>query len=242
MNRHIHCLSIGFALLACASGATRVVGAVMLYGDKDVLNDPNTSYPVDPTTGVMLEGLAPDAVTFGAPPVGHAYPFSPAVGDYPGTDQIYVGSLQTGTHDGYSVSTERINGPQVISLDYSALVPAGQSVASLTLGIAADDFQFPQFAQSFTALINGAAAPVLTNVLRGVDQSGPVVQFFSIGISPAVLAANHVLTLSIDQGGDGGDGWAVDFLTVGVTTTPEPTTLLLSGLGTVGLLAMRRRK
>jgi hypothetical protein len=32
-----------------------------------------------------------------------------------------------------------------------------------------------------------------------------------------------VLTLSIDQGGDGGDGWALDYLTVGVTTQQTPT-------------------
>jgi hypothetical protein len=28
-----------------------------------------------------------------------------------------------------------------------------------------------------------------------------------------------VLTLTIDDGGDGGDGWAIDFLTVAVTTS-----------------------
>ena len=44
------------------------------------------------------------------------------------------------------------------------------------------------------------------------------------------------------QGGDGGDGWAVDFLTVGVTTTPEPSAILLAGLGILGLLRTRRPK
>jgi threonine dehydrogenase-like Zn-dependent dehydrogenase len=51
--------------------------------------------------------------------------------------------------------------------------------------------------------------------------------------------------VSIDQGGDGGDGWAVDFLTVGVTTSaagvPEPSMLLVVGAGLVGLLGARSR-
>ena len=44
-------------------------------------------------------------------------------------------------------------------------------------------------------------------------------QFFSIGLDPASLDESNVLTLTIDEGGDGGDGWAVDFLTVGVETS-----------------------
>ena len=54
------------------------------------------------------------------------------------------------------------------------------------------------------------------------------------------------MTLSIDEGGDGGDGWAVDFLTIGVTTTsgavPEPSTTatLLVGLVALAVVAARR--
>ena len=68
-----------------------------------------------------------------------------------------------------------------------------------------------------------------------------MVRFGTIGVSPSILLPTHILTLSIDQGGDGGDGWAVDFLTVGVTTVPEPSTLLLTGLGLLGLLQLRRK-
>jgi hypothetical protein len=239
MNRYMTSLSFAAALAAYACGATPVVGALLQYGDADVLG--TAVYPVDPTTGATLEGVAPDAVTFGAPAFGHTYGFIPGAGEYPGTDQIYVGSVQTGFHDGYSTEPERINGPQVITLDYSSLVPAGQTVQSLTLGIAADDFQFPSFGQPFIATLNGVAAPGLTAMLNAVDQGGPVVQFGTIGVSPSILLPTHVLTLSIDQGGDGGDGWAVDFLTVGVKTVPEPSTVLLGGIGAVALL-MRRRK
>jgi MprA protease rhombosortase-interaction domain-containing protein len=50
--------------------------------------------------------------------------------------------------------------------------------------------------------------------------------------------------LAIDQGGNGGDGWAVDFLTVGVTTTPVPVpgALLLAASGLAGLFGRRRHR
>jgi hypothetical protein len=82
-------------------------------------------------------------------------------------------------------------------------------------------------------MINGVVNTALTNELNSLNETGPVVHFFTIGISPSVLASNNVLTLSIDEGGDGGDGWAIDFLTIGVTPTaavPEPSAAMLCGL------------
>ena len=233
--------SIG-ALLAYAAPAAQA--GVLTYGDEDCLNQ-GCYGASDPTAGTTLQGLAPGAVTSGIM-YGHGFPFAPDAGDFPGTDQIYVGSVQTGGHDGYSVSSQRINGPQVLTLDYSALVGAGQKVVTLTLGVAADDFQFPAFGQPFTATLNGSAASDLTGHLNSLNETGPQVQFFTIGLDPALDGPSHTLTLSIDQGGDGGDGWAVDFLTVGVTTVavPEPgawATMLL-GLGGLGALARRRRR
>ena len=216
--------------------------ATIQYGDADVLG--TGSYGVDPRTGATLEGLAPNAVTFGAPPVGHSFPFTPA-GDFAGTDQIFAGSGQTGFRDGYS-SSPRLPGPQVLVLDYGSLVPGGATIQTFTLGIAPDDFQAPSLGQPFTATVNGALNTALTTVLNTIDQGGPQVQFFTIGIAPGSLLPSHVLTLSIDQGGDGGDGWAVDFLTAGVTLVPTqvpaPATLSLAALG-LGLLgATRARK
>ena len=224
------------------SAASPAFASVLYYGDQDLLG--MGSYGSDPTAGASLEGLAANAVTVATNRFGHAYPFSPAAGDFAGTDQIYVGSVQTGASDGYSQSPQRLNGPQVVTLDYSALVPAGAQLATLTLGIAADDFQYVDYQHApYVAKINGVEHTALTAALNGLEQGGPVEQFLSIGLDPALLSPNKVLTLSIDQTGDGGDGWAVDFFTVGVTTSPVPVPaavwLLGSALG--GLGALRRR-
>jgi len=92
---------------------------------------------------------------------------------------------------------------------------------------------------------NGVANVGLTNTLESLNETGPVVQFFTIGIDPSTLAANNVLTLSINEGGDGGDGWAIDFLTVGVSTQsatiPEPSALIIWSLLIPLLVAASRR-
>lgn len=217
---------------SCWLTRAQTVSNYVEYGDEDLCN--TGTYSIDPKTGATLIGLAPDVVTHSTATFNHSFPFSPTAGDYPGTDQIYVGHTQTGTFDGYAGAASRINGPQVITLDYSSLVPAGQAVATLTLGIGADDFQFPNWGQPFTVMINGATNAALTSAINGLNQTGPYEQFLSIGIDPAVLQANHILTLSIDEGGNGGDGWAVDFLTVGVTTAQAGLGSLQSSIASGG--------
>jgi hypothetical protein len=230
------------AVLFAFAMLTQVARAsVLMYGDEDLCN--TGTYSSDPTAGATLEGLAPDAVTLATNSFPHGYPFAPTAGDYPGTDQIYVGSVQTGSHDGYSSAPQRINGPQVLTFDYSSLIPAGDSIDTLTLGLGTDDFQFPVLGQPFTAMINGVPNAALTSTLNSLNETTPLEQFITIGISPAALNGSNVLTLSIDEGGDGGDGWAMDFATIGVTTSPapEPTTLALFALPAVALLARRRK-
>ena len=135
----------------------------------------------------------------------------------------------------------------MLTLDYSSLLSSGETIETLTLGIAADDFQFPVFGQPFTATVDGTVDTALTNELNSLSETGPVVHFFTIGLDPSIDTPSHTLTLSIDEGGDGGDGWAVDFLTVGVTGTtsavPEPSTVLPLGLAAVALVffTFRRR-
>lgn len=228
--------SLLFAFVVSHAGA-----ATITYGDQDRLN--TGSYSQDPTTGATLEGLAPSAVTVSTVAVTHLYPFDPEIDDFAGTDQIYTGSFQSGFSDGYSSHTGRLAGPQVLTLDYSTIVPVGHAIDTLTLGIAADDFQAPTFGNSYSALLNGSSAAALTAQLNLLNQTGPIVQFFSIGIDPSVLTVDDILTVSIDQGGNGSDGWAIDFLTLGATTSvvPEPSTGPLVGLGLIALGAKRRR-
>jgi hypothetical protein len=220
--------------------------SVLTYGDEDCLNQ-GCYGAADPTSGATLEGLAANAITLATNSFGHLYPFSPSA-DFAGTDQIYVGSVQTGAHDGYAGATERTNGPQTLTLDFSPLISGGQSLASLTLGIAADDFQFPSLGQPFTASVDGSVNAALTAQLNAFDEGGPRVQFFTIGLDPLIDTGSHILTVSIDEGGDGGDGWAVDFLTVGVTTqatsaVPEPSALAVLGaaIAIMVVAALRRR-
>jgi hypothetical protein len=210
------CLLLSVTFLSATARA-----GVALYGDADVLG--TGTYSSDPTIGATLEGLATDQVTAGTLIQSHSFPFSPEGNDYPGTDQIYVGSNQTGYHDGYSNYSGRMAGPQIISLNYSSLVPQDHRILTLTLGMAGDDFQYPHWGQPFNAWVNNVYNSVLTNVLRSPDQTGPKVQFFTIGINPSILTPNHTLTVKIDEAGDGGDGWAADFLTVGVTTQHRAT-------------------
>lgn len=216
---------------------------VKYFGDQDVLGS-GWTYASDPTAGAALMGLAPGAVTYSTLTLGHGYPFAPAPGDFAGTDQIYTGSGQTGNWDGYSSYAGLIRGPQVLTLDYASLVQPGRSITSVTLGIAADDFQQPAFGQPFIASVNGTVHAGLTSVLNAINQGGPTVQFFSIGLDPNALSPTHTLSVSIDQAGDGGDGWAVDFLTVGVTVAPvpEPSEALMMVVGGLAVIGIARRR
>ena len=125
-------------------------------------------------------------------------------------------------------------------MDYASLVPAGETVVDLTLGIAFDDFQNVSFGQPYSVSINGLAVASLTNLANSLDQTFPQVQFASIGIDPALLLGSNVLTLSVDQGGNGGDGWAIDFLTIGVTTIPAPSSAAVLVFAP-GFVSRRRR-
>jgi PEP-CTERM motif len=238
--------SFTILLLAASLGSIPAYAGVLTFGDQDCLGQ--GCYASDPKTGATLQGLAPNVVTLATNSFSHGFPFSPDAGDFPGTDTIYVGSVQTASHDGYSAFAGRVNGADVLTLDYSSLIGAGQSLSTLTLGIAADDFQFQVFGQPFIATVNGSVNTALTSQLNSFNQSGPVVQFFTIGLDPTIDTGSHILTISIDEGGDGGDGFAVDFLTVGATTAsavPEPSTsaMLVLGFGAlVGTSVLRCRR
>ena len=214
---------------------------VMTFGDKDAFGF-GVYGDDEPTDGASLEGLMTGEVTFAFNSYAHGFPFDPEFVEFAGTDQIYVGSDQTAFGDGYSVYGGRQAGPQVITMDYNPIVQAGHIVDTLTLGIAADDFQRPAFGNPFIALVNGHIVVDLINELNGLLQTGPRVQYFSLGLDTAILDPGNVLNLVIDQAGTGNDGWAIDFLTIGVTThAPLPPAFVLFGAGLLAMAGLSRR-
>ncbi|MBL8746594.1 MAG: hypothetical protein JNK58_09600 [Phycisphaerae bacterium] len=236
------------ASILFASVASVAMGGpanVQTYGDVDMLNQ--GMYPDDPTAGADKFGLAANEIMFATNQYFHGnWPFVPEGDDYPGTDTMYAGAFQYTGGDGYSNSPGVVNGAQVITIDYSAQVGEGEIITSFTLGIAADDFQFPTFGNAYTAVINSQQNAALTGVLNDFNQTGPFVQFFTIGLDVASLNPNHTLTLIIRQGDSGargfgpGDGWAIDFLTVGIETVPAPSAAALVGM--LGFGSIRRRR
>ncbi len=235
MNRNFVLIAF-LGLLQCPHASADV----LLFGDKDVLG--MATYGTDPVSGAVLEGLTSGAVTFGSAAVPHSFPFQPSPGEFPGTDRMFSGSSQTASYEGYSADPARGTGPQELILDYSAIVGEGRMVETFTLGIAADDFQFPILGQPFSARINGIPYAPLTSTLNGLSQTGPAVQFFSIGLPADLLTADHRLVLEIDNVGDGGDGWAIDFLTAGITTQAVPEPSCAFTLGGAGMLFLLRRR
>ena len=200
-----------------------------------------TCYATDPTTGATLSGLSANTVSLGTLSNGHAWPFPARDAADTGspTDTIFLASTSS-CHDGYCSTGNPTVGSLVFTYDYSALVSG--PITSFTLGIAADDFQNAVFHQPFQATVNGTVDTVLTNQLNSLDLSGPRIQFFTIGIDPALLLPSNVLTLNISEGGDGGDGYAVDFFTVGVNAAgvPEPGSISLLSIGLLAVYFSRR--
>jgi hypothetical protein len=245
MRRLFLAAALTAAAAATAGAQTLIAPGVLRYGDADCLGF-NCYGNNNPTAGAALQGLAAGATSLATNSFQHGFPFTPAQGDFAGTDRIYVGSNQTGFFDGYSQFAGRTAGPQTLTLNYGSLVGSGEAVTSLTLGIMADDFQSPTFGNPFTARINGVAVAGLTALLNQLNQTGPLTRFVSFGVDASLLSSSNVLTLTIDQGGNGGDGWAVDFLTVGVgtasTVIPEPATVALVGAGLVAVGAAARRR
>ena len=202
-----------------------------------------------PYAGATPIGLLPGQ-TSAAGSFTHGWPFAPETGagaDFAGTDRIFTAPGQTAFNDGYSAYAGRVQGANAMTLDYASLLVPGRTITTFTLGIAADDFQRPALGQPYSVTVNGSVHAGLSGFLNSINQTGPSTQFFTFGLDPKLLTGSS-LALTITQTGDGRDGWAVDYLTVGVetqpvvTATPEPATVALAASGLLGLAAVARRR
>lgn len=219
---------LGFALQPSTAQAM-----ILEYGDRDCLGM-DCYGEIDPTAGVTLTGLQGGESSISPERIFHSYPFSPAADDYAGTDQIFCTSVGSSEeNDGYCNSDEALSAPLTAVLDYSVALSPNEVVKSLTLGIASDDFQSRDFGGTFTAFINGQEVDFLSQLLDSLNNGGPSVKFFSIGVPQDILAENHELSIEIRKEGESRDGFAVDFFTVGVETVPTPAAILpvLMGMG-----------
>ncbi len=202
----------------CGGSCGSCVGfppGVLLFGDQDDVN--GGAYPSDPTAGTAMIGLVAGAATSSPNTYGAPFPQPFTGADFPGTDQVFVGSNQANTCDGYSGDPNR--GPALVTaLDYSALVPAGATVTSITLGIMTNDFQNQVWGDPFSVTINGVTQLTTQALLNNLDQTGPITQFITVGLDPSLDDPSHTLNIVIDEAFDGCDGFLVDFFTVGVET------------------------
>jgi len=195
---------------------------ILVFGDKDLFG---SQYPngVDPTTGAQLSGLQPGQVSTATQTYDYNDNFTPNFGDlggqtdYPGTDQLYVASNTT------PQMNQIQRGPQVISMDYSSQVPPGQAVSGLTLGMSITGFDAQETQQTYSVWINNQIDVPLSRYINSVELGAHATQFFAIGVDPQLLLPNNTLTLKIDSTGSQNPlAWAIDFLTIGVTTSPAP--------------------
>src|SRR5262245_6345689 len=87
IGRHFGFIILGLTALAMLGRSDRAAAAVIEYGTENVLNT-GATYPSDPKAGATLEGLAPNVITDATLTLNHGFPFTPAAGNFPGTDQI----------------------------------------------------------------------------------------------------------------------------------------------------------
>lgn len=216
-------------LLTAAGAAAGQPANVVVFGDLDRVG--NGTYLTSPWDTAALFGLTAGQTSAG-PVFPAAGPTPPNQADFQRTDRVLKGTGSA--QDGYANAMNNpLSGAHTFTLDYTAALQGGTAVDTLTIGVMLIDVQ-PSASAQYTLNVNGSASAFtnITGVVNGLDQAGQAGQFLSFGVPLDVLALNpsaNTLNFTIDQG-VGGDGFAVDFLTVGVTPVPEPAGLLLVGL------------
>gem|GEM_PF-3584919 len=147
----------------------------------------------------------------------HSWPFPiPDADDPAGTDTVLVPSSYSGNAvDGYASSVGSDYSrhfPEPLTLVFD---PYGYSVDDAMLQLFVDDFQAPSWGTVFQATLDGIDAPFLSDLLNGLDQTGPIGKLITADIPGEFLPLiqDGILTLYIDDPVTGtGDGFAIDFV------------------------------
>jgi OmpA-OmpF porin, OOP family len=153
----------------------------------------------------------------GLPTEAHLYPMPGNPQDIPGMDRIILGSSYKGnrTGDGYSESfSEKTKG---VPIKISLTGLKGSQVKSVKMQIFIDDFQSPSVGSAFIATINGKRFIELEQLLRVVDQSGPIGKLITLDIPSELLPEflKESIDFFIDDPTTGaGDGYALDFIKI----------------------------
>ena len=155
------------------SSASSISTNVLEYGDEDLCNTGTYSSNPEGRSHACRTGSGRSDLCRQQPGQSFASCFSvrSATNDFPGTDQIFVGSHATASLDGYANYSGKTYGPQIISLNYSSLVAAGQKVATMTLGFEADDFQSPYWGNPYTVMLNGVINSNLTAAINSLNRN-----------------------------------------------------------------------
>jgi OmpA-OmpF porin, OOP family len=145
----------------------------------------------------------------------HDYPMKEDPKDVPGLDHILLGTSYNGTGggDGYSESFSEKTKPVPIKISLSEL--KGTAISAVKMQIFIDDFQSPVTFSNFSATINAKRFINLEQVLKEVDQTGPIGKLITLDIPSELLPefSKDSVVFNINDATTGvGDGFSLDFI------------------------------
>ena len=128
----------------------------------------------------------------------------------------------------------------------TALTALLANAASVSVNVYATGFSYMQWDltlnQQGTGGLGYQSTDGYTYSQSPVIGSESTLTFSIPGSFRTTLAANPTLATSLNFQIGGGNGGTVFLDNLRITSVPEPTTLVLAGLGAIGWLAIRRRK
>jgi outer membrane protein OmpA-like peptidoglycan-associated protein len=160
----------------------------------------------------------------GTPTPRHPFPWKADSLDVSGMDRILLGDsyvCKTGG-DGYSASCSEKTKvvPFIIPLTDLKSV----DVRAVKMQVFIDDFQSPSRNSIFSITLNGKRFVAMEQLIRSIDQTGPIGKLITVDVSPTLLSEFKKDTLKLminDYISKAGDGFAVDFIKLLINPTQE---------------------